>query len=235
MLQHLLQRRNNDLLPLPVSILDDADRRARITVAEQDPARLFNLPRALAAARIVESNDEIRHRCRFNTRGDRLPRCQVIAQADGAGVMHDRRTEQRGAGLDGRYSGNHLDRYPVRTVPAAFHQHLIYQSSHSVYSGIAARNDGYLLTCLCPAHRLLGPADFFGHSCAHNLLMFKQRLNQLYVCVIADYGITFLDCGQRTACNLLQGAGAKTDNQQLSLCLHRCSPVHRYIHSARYI
>ncbi|MNN89717.1 hypothetical protein D3C81_2075690 [compost metagenome] len=87
--------------------------------------------------------------------------------------MHNRRTEKGRAGLDGRYSGDHLNLYTVCTVPAAFNQHLIDQSGHSVHTGIPAGDDSNCLARLRPAHRFLSPADFFGHPCADNFLMLQ--------------------------------------------------------------
>jgi hypothetical protein len=78
-------------------------------MAQEEALRLDDLPRAPAALRVVERDDEVGVGDGIEAAGDGRPRRQQVGQRDGAEVVRQRRADQRGAGVERRGAGDDLD------------------------------------------------------------------------------------------------------------------------------
>jgi hypothetical protein len=85
-----------------VGRFDDGDRRLRIAMAQEKALGFDDLLRAAAALRVVERDDEIGIGHGIEPAGDGRPRRQQVGQRNGAEVVGQRRTDQRGAGVQRR-------------------------------------------------------------------------------------------------------------------------------------
>ena len=200
-------RQRNGLLG-PKGVPHNTYRGIGTAVLQVNLAGFFQLAYPPAAARVVQDGNEIAGRGSLQAPAYLLPGREQIAQADGAEVLHQRRSQQRRRRLQRRNSRHRFHRRNL-SVPLAIGEDAKHRPGHAVDAGVAGGHHRDGLAGVRDVHGQGGPFQFLAQF--HGVADLARRIagDLLDVIVVADQLVAVRDGGSGGRRQMTGVAGAQ--------------------------